>query len=289
MIYLKYLNKPKWKNRCAFYTFFFVCVSLAFGLSVLLLSTFIPDYNFLHTEMNPDNARYMLSALVQSLAAVIAIVVTLSLVAIQLSAQSYSPRVIDVYRKNPDIWILISIYTTTIFFGLATIKIIGIDTLPLNGLVNIEVFIFAAYFLGFFAFICLIPYIWNTLASLNPATVIQLLAKEITEQKMEDLDERESTLDKNSPLLPIIDIITSSIMKYDYATVRTGTNAIVNPISEILNKGNEEQISEHICNHLERVSMLALKREDDECSVILIKSLTTIGEKAAEKDTEIAT
>lgn len=48
-----------------------------------------------------DNERYLLSALVQSLAAVIALVITLSLVAVQLAAQSYSARVIDVYKRTP--------------------------------------------------------------------------------------------------------------------------------------------------------------------------------------------
>jgi len=46
-----------------------------------------------------DIARYLLSALVQSLAAIIAIVVTLTLVAVQLTASAYSPRVIDIFKK----------------------------------------------------------------------------------------------------------------------------------------------------------------------------------------------
>lgn len=283
------LNEPKWPNRIVFYIFFFACVSLAFSLSILLLSAFFPDYSFLHTGMNPDNARYMLSALVQSLAAVVAIVVTLSLVAIQLSAQSYSSRVIDVYRRTPDIWILISIYATTIFFGLATIKIIGTNTLPINGLFSLEFLIFAAYFLGFFAFICLIPYIWSTLALLNPSKVTQLLAEDITEDKIPKTeDEKKTTFDENDPLLPIIDIITASMMKYDHATVRTGANAIVNRIDEILSKKNEKQISSHICKHLKKVMVLTLKRKDEESFGILLTSLVKIVENAAKNNLEEA-
>jgi uncharacterized membrane protein len=76
-----------------------------------------------------DNERYLISALVQSLAATIALVITLSLVAVQLAAQSYSTRVVDVYKRNPDMWILLGIYIVTIFYGLGLIKIIGLGVL----------------------------------------------------------------------------------------------------------------------------------------------------------------
>ncbi len=51
----------------------------------------------------------MLSALVQGEAAIVALVMTLSLVAVQLAAQSYSARVIEVFKRAPDLWILMGI------------------------------------------------------------------------------------------------------------------------------------------------------------------------------------
>ena len=59
-----------------------------------------------------------MGALVTSEAAILAIVVSLSLVAVQLAAQSYSARVIEVFRKAPDLWILIGIYGVAMFYGL---------------------------------------------------------------------------------------------------------------------------------------------------------------------------
>ncbi len=79
-----------------------------------------------------DNERYLISALVQSLAATIALVITLSLVAVQLAAQSYSARVIDVYKNNPDMWILLSIYIVVIFYGLGLLKVIDIGVAGIN-------------------------------------------------------------------------------------------------------------------------------------------------------------
>ncbi|MFQ5892481.1 MAG: hypothetical protein ACE5HW_06775, partial [Candidatus Methanofastidiosia archaeon] len=46
------------------------------------------------------NDLYLLSALIQSLAAIFAIFFTISLVAIQLSIRNLSQRVIDIYVKN---------------------------------------------------------------------------------------------------------------------------------------------------------------------------------------------
>lgn len=75
-----------WFYGIAFYFIPFIIGYLAFS--------FVLSDNLLHTDV--DSARYMLSALVQSEAAIVALVVTLSLVAVQLAAQSYSARVIDV-------------------------------------------------------------------------------------------------------------------------------------------------------------------------------------------------
>ncbi len=63
----------------------------------------LPYYGILAT--NEESSRYMLSASVQSEAAIIAIVVTLSLVAVQLTS-SYSRRVTESFSKNPHLWIL---------------------------------------------------------------------------------------------------------------------------------------------------------------------------------------
>ncbi|MCX9026253.1 MAG: hypothetical protein OIN85_09195 [Candidatus Methanoperedens sp.] len=78
-----WLNEPKWLNRLTLY--------FALGAVIITALHIVFSYfDFLHTDV--DSARYMLSALVQSEAAIVALVVTLSLVAVQLAAQSYSAR-----------------------------------------------------------------------------------------------------------------------------------------------------------------------------------------------------
>ncbi|MFQ6119549.1 MAG: hypothetical protein ACE5KE_06660, partial [Methanosarcinales archaeon] len=78
-------------------------------------------YILIFIGINPSycdltNIRYMLSALIQSEAAIIAIVITLSLVAVQLTASSYSSRVMVIFRDSPDLWFLMFSYIGSIIY-----------------------------------------------------------------------------------------------------------------------------------------------------------------------------
>lgn len=100
-------------------------LALYFGFGVVIIAIMhvvFSYFGFLHTDV--DSARYMLSALIQSEAAIVALVVTLSLVAVQLAAQAYSARVIEVFSRAPDLWILMGIYGIAIFYGLGVLKMI---------------------------------------------------------------------------------------------------------------------------------------------------------------------
>lgn len=112
---MQILKTSLWARLLALYSI------LGAGVIVILHVVF-SYFGFLHTDV--DSARYMLSALVQSEAAIVALVVTLSLVAVQLAAQSYSARVIEVFRRAPDLWILMGIYGIAIFYGLGVLKLI---------------------------------------------------------------------------------------------------------------------------------------------------------------------
>jgi hypothetical protein len=73
-------------------------------------------------EMYADNARSILCTLVASEAAIVAIVVSLTLIAVELTASAYSPRVIKISLRNPDMWLLLLIYGVAIFLSIILIK-----------------------------------------------------------------------------------------------------------------------------------------------------------------------
>lgn len=196
---IHWLSEPKWLNRLALYFLILLMVCI---ISHSLFSFL----GFLHTDV--DSARYMLSALIQSEATILAIVITLSLVAVQLAASSYSARIIDLFKNNPDFWLLIAIYAIAIIYGLGVLK-------QINSFSNLENYILSSYYLGIFALVALIPYILNTLKQLKPSTTIKMLAEKITKQNI-------TVPDENGPLQLVIDIVRGSLMKYDYETVRDG-------------------------------------------------------------------
>ena len=63
----------------------------------LIAICIVPQFDFLFPSIDTDSARNMISALVQSEAAIMAIVVSLSLVAVQLAASVYSIRIIKIF------------------------------------------------------------------------------------------------------------------------------------------------------------------------------------------------
>ena len=99
-------DRKLWSGRIFVY-------SLLLLLVIFVGAIVFAKFNLFHTDAN--SARYMLSALVQSQAAIVAIVITLTLIAVQLTASAYSPRVIDIFKKNPDMWILLGCYGVSIF------------------------------------------------------------------------------------------------------------------------------------------------------------------------------
>nr|CBH37375.1 hypothetical membrane protein [uncultured archaeon] len=233
----------------------------------------------------------MLSALVQSQAAIVAIVITLTLIAVQLTASAYSPRVIDIFKKNPDMWILLGCYGVSIFYGFIVLKLVkGVEREFVSQSViwylgpfpiSFESYVSLAYWLGAFTFVVLFPYMLNIISLLKSENIIKRLAIKITKDKI--LNQKED------PVQLVVDIIYGSIMKYDLETTRLGLKAVTNQVIEIIDSKKEEEISKRFCDHLERVGRLAISREDAESTIEVSKNLENFGTSTAEKGLENAT
>jgi hypothetical protein len=286
-----------WARRLALY------FSLGAGV-IVILHVIFSFFGFLHTDV--DSARYMLSALIQSEAAIVALVVTLSLVAVQLAAQSYSARVIEVFRRAPDLWILMGIYGIAIFYGLGVLKLIEMTNPQLCNkdficLSNLEEHIAFSYYLGVFAFVALVPYIWNTLELLKPSSVINMLAEKITKKNLlinEEILEREDLnrpiIDsEKDPIQPIIDIVHGSMIKHDFETVRYGLRKIENCVYNMIENETFEETDEirilYLFEHLERIGVLAVNMHDEYSVNAVLDTIFVLGKLAAKKRLEIIT
>jgi len=269
--------RHQWPARFLEYILLFLFVAF-------VISHIFARFDLYYTES--DSARYMLSAMVQSQAAIVAIVVTLTLVAVQLTASTYSPRVIRIFRDNPDMWILLLFYGVSISYGLLVLKMIqagDLRQIPLFG-IPLEYHTFSAYIAVTFTFFMLFPYMWNIINLLTPANIINRLKIDITKGNLLN--------SKEDPIQPILDIVHGSIMKYDIETTRVGLKAVTEQaieIMKIIGPDDEKDISQHFCHHLERVSRLAINREDEESTIEVIKNLENFWKLTAERRFDFAT
>jgi len=227
-----WLSGHLWIKRILMYGIF---VFIAFVFTHMFI-----HFNLFYTES--DSARYLLSALVQSQAAIIGIVITLTFIAIQLIF-SHSPRSVGVALKMIDIWMLLIFYGISIFYGLFVLRMIPDEFneslgqnyfLTLWGSsVSLEYRICFAYCLGVFTFVAIAPYILNTVDFLNPANIIKILSQDITDYKIlkhiKSVEEHKENRTKpivDDPVQPIADIIHGSVMRYDIATTSIGMDTI---------------------------------------------------------------
>ncbi len=288
-------------------TIYFGFFTVFITISSVILYIFTPAFAYAQI----DSVKFFLSSLIQSEATVIAIVITLSLVVIQLTASTYSTRVIDIFKESPIIWIIVGTFVSAIAYGLTLLKFI--DVIAASGISNFETSIWISYLLAIFAFGALILYLISALNIMKSSTVIDSFARRITNESiLSSVSEDEKIVENDAtslnysyiysdilkpvieidadPIQPIIDIIHSSMMKYDYGTMRYGLKVLENYMVSLLNNNefskDEGIITKHILTHLERVGRLAASREDEDSVEEVVTVIFTIGKLAVEHEIE---
>jgi len=269
--------KSLWKKRFQQYLFIFGIVSAA-GIFILgILLSF--GFNYVPTDL--DNARFFLSAMVQAQAAIVTLVITLTLIAIQMASAAYTPRVVDVMKKNPDIWYLLIIYIGAMSYGFIALKLVS-D--PDRFLVS------SVLILGVYTFCILFLYMKNTIALLRPDHVVEMLVNEIN---AENIHQKEW---KDDIMQPVFDVVHASIMRFDVTTTRTGLNALSERVLELFlafdEKNREKKshdVTEHFCKHIQRSALVALRNEDEGIIREIIVVLKNFGTHAAANGMEGAT
>lgn len=242
---------------------------LFIGIILFVLAFFAFFYlGRIHTDV--DSARYMISALIQSEAAIIAIVVTLSLVAIQQASSSYSARVIDIFKKpktNPDFFILMGIYIFAIIYGSGVLR-------QIPNKLSLGIHIWIVYSLSIVALLALVPYIMNTLEMFEPTKIIELLSKNMSFSKInnaikleknDNIDDNEQIQPVNDSIQPIVDVLQGSMMKYDYETTRYGLKIIEQKAYGILkdkkcDRNHKPEIASRIIGHVETIGIIAARQ-----------------------------
>jgi hypothetical protein len=302
LVYMKSGIEKVTKSIQSIRRFRFLYLFILFAIGVFIFNIAYLD----RFHINVDSARYLLSALVQSQAAIVAIVVTLTLIAVQLAASSYSPRVIDIFKNDPTMLDLLFGYGMSIFFGLFVLEMIqdedpsqtifwSFHNIYINISISLEWLIYLAYWFGLVAFAALSVYMITIIDLLKPENIIKRLSENISKENVLKFIESEEKQKEDrtkkieeDPIQPIMDIIHGAVMKYDIATTRIGLDAVTDRVIEIIDSDSQEEISTCFCDHLERVSTLTVNKMDEESTAEAIKNLDNFGKSTAERGFESA-
>lgn len=261
-----------------------------------VMDIFSPHVSFFQTDA--DSARSLISTIIQSEVAIITIVFTLSLIAIQQTTSAYSPRVIDIfnnYKKNKPFFILFLIYIFCIWLSALLLKIIESDTLQSNNPVSpfLECCTWIVYTLFIFLILALVPYTKLTLDMFKPTTLIKLLSENVSKQSIKSAIELENSMNinaniqsiksvlglKNSinidqsgqikpiddTIQPIVDVLQGSMKSYDYETTRYGLKIIEAKAIYILSDDryntSNEAIAGRIIDNIKTIGTFATKQK----------------------------
>jgi len=212
---------------------------------------------------NSDSARYLLSALVQSQAAILALVVSLTIIAIQHSASTYSIRTIAIFRKSLSFWGTILLYIGAIIFELIVLESIG------NGYVPEPNFSLSCI-VGISIFFILIPYSLSVLNLLEPSNIIKKFTNEI------NLMNIKQPGDKFDKIQPVVDIVIYSLNRSDTGTAIDALNELIDKIASIVIKEKNCQESDEIINAIEHLLLIHDIASEKDNSYVFIKILDCI-------------
>lgn len=207
--------------------------------------------------LDPNSARYILSSIIQSQAAIISIVVTLTLVAVQITASTYSSRVIDVFKQHSRMWFLVCFYILSI--SLTTLLLFLITG---NETLNSKSVLFGVLFAsGFFIFllVVLIPYIQDSLEFLKAENILKLLSKIIDKPNI------DQGID---PFQSIFDIIYGAINNFDFTTMNIGLTIAQKKYDELItdneNEESKKYLSQKFFDNFQRAAILLMKNGESE-------------------------
>jgi hypothetical protein len=150
--------------------------------------------------------------------------------------------------------------------------------------------IYISYFLGIYAFILLAIYIRNVLDLLDLTKILGMLSRDVTKEGILSV---ERSGDMNDPLKPIVDIIISSMNRFDEGGVEEGLSLIEEIIIKLLDNHNfnemeQKKLSAILFPHVEIIFNSALNKRDESICDKLVSVIEAIGQRSAERDCIIA-
>lgn len=253
---LIWIDKKENPNPSSFWMWVYI---LSFTLPLFfagLLLGFLPLIDHL-TVMNADSAKSVLTTIIQSQVSIIAIVISISLVAIELSITKYGKEVFEIFKQHPAIWLLLLSYILSIVLNttlLLSIIRMGDEIIDDNFKVAS---IYYSTGLFFMLLIVLIPHFRVTMNQLHTDRIFLSLIENIRVSNLKPQDD---------PFQAIFSIIYSAIEKNDFQTMSEFVYGSKNKYIEIMNADlphrDKKYISFRFFDDLKRTTLLLLEKNE---------------------------
>ena len=258
--------------KIIFKTFYEFKYILIYSVIFFLIAVLSSSYNI-------ESARSVLNVVIQSLSSILAIIISLTLIAVQLSSQSYSNRILKMFVscRNNYFWILICLYLFSIAYSIFLLNSIQ----GTNDLISsFEVIGVSLSILFTIWSLLLIPkYILDTLDRLRPEKVIENLYEEIKEIPIDQLEKLSSDRDH---VIPLMDIIAKSIEDGHIDIAETGLIKINDYFlflykNKIITTENGKDILNYFLYHIKRAQKAATENSDVRTTELIIEIVSKMG------------
>ncbi len=212
---------------------------------------------------------------IQTTAGILAIIISLSLVAIQFAAQEYSHRIMEYYMKSVIFWSTFLVYLSVMVSGI----VLQARSSPSDDTRIVSVLLVGTLLCLFL----LIPHFLVTASYLKPEFIIRKLLGRVDQGYLSSLWEPGAawtgrvapSIDR---LLPVVEITERSIDRGDLTTTRSALEQIYDLYSSHTVGQTSPEIDSYFLDHILRIGRKAATNPDEEeAAVQTIEMLGRIG------------
>lgn len=224
----------------------------------------VERFHFVYTELG-----------IQTTAGIFAIIISLSLMAIQFAAQEYSHRIMEYYVKSVIFWSTLIVFLGVIMTGIV-LQARSSDSDSLKGA---EILLVGSML----TLALLVPHFLVTASYLKPEFIIGKLLRRVDDAYLRWVRGRLSApggevVASSDRLLPVVEITERSIDRGDLSTTRGSLERVRDLYLVQSAESRSPEIDRYFLSHILRIGRKAVSQDDEqEASVIVIDTLGRLG------------
>ena len=234
----------------------------------------------------------ILNTLARAQAAIFAIVFSVVILGVRLSATRYSPRLATAFRSDPAYKQTVGIFAISIGFNIAVLYLFNVVTD-----FHRTILILLSGGLAIGAFWKLYDFVNETLEKTTPEGILNQIRENLTpETIIEDAYDSAEDATNRDPFLVLISVIRSTIEEADRVSASIGLEILGDRISDLLRTASEDEFEEgapvdesleNVCvDNLPTVAEEAIEEDITQIATEVMETAETIGETAIEEELE---